>query len=392
MSFLKPVSAAVAKTKVVSAFWTIPTVLLSSFMIGWGAEAAQYFMSQGLALAILAWLQALPEFAVEAVIAWDQNTHLMLANLTGSLRLLVGLGWPMIYFVRAGFKKKVSLRERFDPIHLEKENSVEVFSLLLPLLYFGVIYLKGSLYYYDAFVLCFFYSLYLWIIQKVPPKEMEELTDMPYIPRKIVVLSPVVRTTLILFLFVGGGLLLYFSVGPFLESLLALATLLGISQFVFIQWVSPFLSEFPEKLTAFNWARKEGKAPMALMNMVSANINQWTLLVAMMIFIFCYSKGEWTGLEFDAHQKTELLLTLAQSFLAFLILLDMRFRCSEAFVLFLFWFLQFILPDLREEMIGVYGIAILGYLGLFLMRRRKLEAYVHFSHFLKNLKTKTAHI
>src|SRR5512136_1087485 len=91
-----------------SAAWTFPTVLASAFIISWAAEAAQFLMSQGLALAILAWLQTLPEFAVEAVIAWEAGrdpakTHLAIANFTGSLRLLVGLGWPMIYFVAAAF-------------------------------------------------------------------------------------------------------------------------------------------------------------------------------------------------------------------------------------------------------------------------------------------------
>jgi len=53
-----------------SALWTFPSILLSAFIIAWGAEAAQFLISQGMALAILAWLQTLPEFAVEAVIAW----------------------------------------------------------------------------------------------------------------------------------------------------------------------------------------------------------------------------------------------------------------------------------------------------------------------------------
>ncbi|HEX9203961.1 MAG TPA: sodium:proton exchanger, partial [Vicinamibacteria bacterium] len=74
-----------------SALWTFPSVLFSAFVIAWGAEAAQFFMSQGLALALLAWLQTLPEFAVEADIAWRQDVPNMLANFTGSLRLLVGL-------------------------------------------------------------------------------------------------------------------------------------------------------------------------------------------------------------------------------------------------------------------------------------------------------------
>src|SRR5258706_13944573 len=87
-----------------SALWTFPSILFSSFVIAWAAEAAQFLMAQGLALAILAWLQTLPEFAVEAVIAWQagkdaSKTHLLIANFTGSLRLLDVLGGPLIYFV-----------------------------------------------------------------------------------------------------------------------------------------------------------------------------------------------------------------------------------------------------------------------------------------------------
>ena len=86
----------------VSAFWTFPSVLVSAMLIAWAAEAAQFLISQGLALAILAWLQTLPEFAVEAVIAHEAardpaKIHLVTANFTGSLRLLTGVGWPLIY-------------------------------------------------------------------------------------------------------------------------------------------------------------------------------------------------------------------------------------------------------------------------------------------------------
>src|SRR5262245_13434306 len=84
-----------------SALWTFPSILLSAFVVAWGAECAQFYISQGLALALLAWIQVLPEFAVEAVIAWHRDVPLMTANFTGALRLLTGLGWPMIWVVHA---------------------------------------------------------------------------------------------------------------------------------------------------------------------------------------------------------------------------------------------------------------------------------------------------
>src|ERR1700743_104629 len=86
--------------------WTAPSILVAAMLIAWAAESAQFFIAQGFALAILAWLQTLPEFAVEAVLAWKQQVELLMANLTGALRLLTGLGWPMIYFTAAAFHRK----------------------------------------------------------------------------------------------------------------------------------------------------------------------------------------------------------------------------------------------------------------------------------------------
>src|ERR1043166_4743300 len=156
-----------------SALWTFPSILFSAFVIAWAAEAAQFLMSQGLALAILAWLQTMPEFAVEAVIAWEAGkdvakTHLAIANFTGSLRLLVGLGWPMVYFVAAVFRRK------FIAVELDKEPSREIFGLFLPIAYFTFIWWKGTLTIWDAIPLSAFYFLYLWILWKIPPIEESE--------------------------------------------------------------------------------------------------------------------------------------------------------------------------------------------------------------------------
>ena len=56
-------------------------------------------------------------------------------------------------------------------------------------------------------------------------------------------------------------------------------------------------------------------APMALMYVVSYNINQWTMLAAMLPVVFGISHSEIAPVEFDEHQRSEILLTLAQSLL-----------------------------------------------------------------------------
>jgi len=310
-------------------------------------------VSRGMALAILAWLQALPEFAVEAVIAWSQQIHFMTANFTGSLRLLVGLGWPLIFSV-AAFGAWRRDKRLLRCITLDRENAIEVFALGLPILYFLFIWAKATLTLVDAGVLLAIYFLYLWVLRKIPPREEEHVEDLEAIPRRIMRLPKRAQGLVILGLFVGGGLLLAWSAHPFLESMLHFAAALGISEYLFIQWVAPFLSEFPEKLSAMYWARQPGKAAMALMNMVSANINQWTMLAAMIPMVYSMSVGTPTFVPFDEHQRAEILLTIAQSLLGMLLLMNMSFHIVEAAGIFLLWFLQFLVPGLHLPVTLIY--------------------------------------
>src|ERR1700693_3826178 len=113
--------------------WTAPSILLSAMLIAWAAESVQFFVAQGFALAILAWMQTLPEFAVEAVLAWKQQLPNLLAALTGALRLLTGLGWPVIYFTAAIFHRRRH-RTPLQAIRLNPHHSVEVVGLLVPLI------------------------------------------------------------------------------------------------------------------------------------------------------------------------------------------------------------------------------------------------------------------
>lgn len=323
-----------------TALWTTPAILLAAMMIAWAAESAQFFMAQGFALAILAWLQTLPEFAVEAVLAWKQQVPLLLANLTGALRLLTGLGWPLIYFTAAFFYRRRHGRPlRF--IQLDKEHCVEVVGLAVPLAYIALIYHKGSLNLLDAAVLVLIYVAYLLVLGKMPPQEEEGIEDLELIPRTIVTSSAWVRRLSIAALFLGGGLLIYYTAEPFLGSLLAVSALLGIPHFVFVQWVAPFVSEFPEKVSAFYWARTVERAPMALMNMISSNINQWTLLTAMLPMVFSLSVGAPAEIRLDEVQKLELLMTLGQSLIGLVFLVNMRLAWWEATALFALWAIQF---------------------------------------------------
>ena len=389
---LKLLAAALqAGGSALSALWTFPSILLSAFLVAWGAEAAQFLISQGLALAILAWLQTLPEFAVEAVIAWEagkdpERAHLAIANLTGAIRLLLGLGWPMIYFVFA-FSGRRTAGERLPAIRLEREHAVEVVGLVPPLLYFLVILWRQRITWGDALVLIGLYVVYLWILTRNPPKAAESLADAPAVSRWAYRQPGWRRQAAIGGLFAVGGLLLYVTAHPFLTSMIALAGLIGISQFFLVQWVAPFLSEFPEFVSTFTWARRVTQAPMALMNIVSSNINQWTILAAMIPLVYGFSHlhhhGTWADFPFDAGQRVEIVLTLLQTALGVMLLANMEFDWLDATALFVLWAVQFFVPHLREEIALAYGVWMVILVIVFVSRGKPLLAPKYFIETLR---------
>ncbi len=391
MRFLKLLAQATqAGGTALAALWTFPSMLLSAFLVAWGAEAAQFLISQGLALAILAWLQTLPEFAVEAVIAWDagrdpERAHLAIANLTGAIRLLLGLGWPMIYFVFATASRRRGPRggvRQLPPIKLEPEHAIEVMGLVPPLLYFALVLWRQRLGWIDAAVLVALYVAYLWVLMRNPPREVEAIADAPLVSRWAHGQPGWRQKAAIGGLFGVGGALLYVTAHPFLNSMIALAAVVGISQFFLVQWVAPFLSEFPEFVSTFSWARRVTRAPMALMNIVSSNINQWTILAAMIPIVYGFSHlhhhGVWADFPLDIAQRNELALTLLQTVLGVLLLANMEFDWIDATALFVLWAVQFTLPQLRIEVMVAYGVWALVLVIGFVVKGQPLRAPAYF--------------
>jgi cation:H+ antiporter len=383
---IKELTVEAAKVSAWNAIWTFPSIIGSALVIAWGAESAQFLVSQGFALTMLALIQTLPEFAVEGVIAWragqvptPENIGLATANFTGALRLLVGLGWPLIYYVAAIFNIKSKTRGRsLDPIHLDREHSVELMGLFIPTLYMFVIVLKASLNLLDSVILISMYVVYISILLRLPPLESERVEEAEPIPRFILTRKVWLRNIIIWFCFLAGAAAIFFVAEPFLESTLGLSVVLGVPAFVFVQWVAPFLSEFPEKVSAFYWAKTVKKSPMALMNMISSGIAELTLLVSIIPIIYCISRGGIYTIDFDWHHRIEILLTAIQSLLGFLLLANMQFKSYEAMGLFLLFAIQFVVPSIREEIIIIYAGWIIIELILAFTGHRKIHAFREF--------------
>jgi len=130
------------------------------------------------------------------------------------------------------------------------------------------------------------------------------------------------------------------------------------------------------------------------MNMVSSNINQWTVLAAMIPLIYGYStlrhQGVWQDFHFDSAQRLEILLTLLQTGVGVMLLANMEFDWLDATIIFVLWLAQFLRPSLREEIVLAYGLWMAILTVGFVVRGRALLAPQHFWRILQRRETRSA--
>ncbi|HEX7588736.1 MAG TPA: hypothetical protein VF478_10510 [Anaerolineae bacterium] len=320
-------------------------VILAAILISWGAEGAQFVVSQGLAIAIIALLQVVPEFMVEATIAWQRDIGLMMANFTGSNRLLMGVGWALVFFT-ADIYSRLKTGHGITHIELRRETLIEVLVLMGSSGYFFWVLVHGSLSVLDSIVLAAIFVLYMVMLQKLPEEDAERKEDLIAMPRYLASIKrPREQVFKLIGIFLVGGLTMLAMAEPFLLSMKSVAVATGVTAFVFVQWCAPFLSEFPEKVTAFYWARSVRLAPMALLNLISSKVNQWTLLVAMIPLVYSASLGHWQAIPLDTFHRQEILLSLMMTLYGGVTLLKLRFTRLNALTLFGLWLVQFVFPQ-----------------------------------------------
>src|SRR5664280_2444387 len=107
--------------------------------------------------------------------------------------------------------------------------------------------------------------------------------------------------------------------------------------------LSPSMSEAPELIVATIFAWRLHAAD-GLGMLLSAKVNQWTLLVGSLWVAYSLGGGGGAPLPLDDRQTEEFLLTSAQALLAFAVLADRRFGLWEAVAIFGLFVLQFPFP------------------------------------------------
>jgi cation:H+ antiporter len=366
-SLPEPVAAAVFGLAIVG----------SAFILSWAAETAQLDISAGLAIAVLALIAVLPEYAVDFVFAWQGGTSfaehgascppigggtespcsLALANMTGANRLLIGVGWTMVVFIAWYRIRRTSGRgaaRAWQGVRLDREHSIELAYLAAATVYSLTLPLKHSITPIDAGVLVGIFVLYTIRVSRAPAEEPHLVGPARYLGT----LRPPARRTAIVAMFVFAAAVILLCAEAFAHALVETGAELGISEFFLVQWLAPLASEAPELLVAGLYAWRLN-TNAGLGTLVSSKVNQWTLLVGTLPIVFSIAAGGLHGLPIEAVQREELFLTAAQSFFAVAILANLSMSVREAWFLFgLFW-AQFVMGALVPESLhGIERIAV----------------------------------
>lgn len=339
----------------------------AAFMLSWGAELSQFEIPRSLAIAFLALIAVLPEYAVDMYFAWEagknpEYIHYATANMTGANRLLIGVGWATVVFAYFYKTKK-------GEVHLEPANRVELFSLTLATVYCFIIPFKQSLSWVDTIVLLLIFAWYMFQMTRAKHEDPEvegpivEIAEWKRVPRILATI----------FFFAFSGFTIFISAEPFAEGLLASGRQWGIEEFILVQWLAPLASESPEFIVAILFALR-GQAANSLNTLISSKVNQWTLLVGLLPIVYNISSGHWDPMHMDARQSEEIFLTAAQSLFAIIIVTNLRFSITEALILFVLFVSQmfFTTPESRHSYALLY---ILMSFGWFLVIRDNREGF-----------------
>lgn len=305
-------------------------VVSGAFLLSWAAEVAQIDVSASLAIAVLALVAILPEYSIEAVLAWKAGASFdpstasdilawrytggvteemsrVAANVTGANRLLIGVGWSvvvLIYYLR-----------RRRALDMRGGMSLEIRTLIVATLLSFLVFAMSQVHIALAAVMIAVYLFYLWVSSTQESKK----PDLAGVSLLIGSLPDRRRRTVIAAIFVYAAAVIIVVAEPFVESLIETGLEMGVDEFILIQWIAPLASEAPEIVVAGLFSLRAN--PMAGMTtLISAEVNQLTLLIGSMVVVFSLSSGEPLNFGLDSRQAAEFLLTSAMSLFAVLLI------------------------------------------------------------------------
>ncbi|WP_330633543.1 sodium:calcium antiporter [Halocatena halophila] len=332
-------------------------VLGGAFLLAWAAETAEKDVPRAFAIAVLAILAVAPEYAVDALYAWNAGIYegtqrgieagnLAVANMTGANRILIGIGWAGIALftvLRAGAASDPAVQSRSgwlrDSISIDTDISLDVVFLFGATVWAFFVPFNGGIDALDMLILVGIYVIYILVVLRGDVESEEAHVGVPAYLQSF---PKPKRIGAVITLFVYAGALIFTAVEPFAHGLETIGTGIGVPSFFMIQWIAPLASESPELIVVLYLVNK-ARSTAGFNALISSKLNQWTLLIGTLVVVHSLALGEYGVLAFDAKQAAEIWLTAAQSYFALAILINFQISIREAIGLLVLFVSQVVL-------------------------------------------------
>jgi cation:H+ antiporter len=288
------------------------------------------------ALTLLALATVVPEYLVEVHFAWEAASPSTtghppptLAAVSGASGLLVGLAWPLVIIL-------CWVRSGGSALRLEWGQRPALWFLLLAALYAFTIYLKGFLAVLDTLLLALLLGACVWTVWR-RQKRARELDGAARVTGAEGRHQNVPTGALVC---LAAGMAM--ATAPFAEALAVGARSMEGDPFGLVQWLVPMVSKTPLLviLAVLVW---KGRAGYATSMLITSQAVQLTVLLGSLpvaYFLNGFILGDGATFALDDRQRSELLLTSAQTLFLIVVLARMKVSIKGALALMALFTLQ----------------------------------------------------
>jgi cation:H+ antiporter len=372
------------------AIWCAATIL------GWAAEAAEMDITGAFAMALLAIVAILPEYAVDVLLAFTAGTDpsyeaLASANMNGATRLLIGFALPLVVLVGIRSRRRLArspdskaadavrtgtappaARPRaafFDVLPIPAAHYSVMFFLVIAAGLGLVAPLSAQVHSGLGAILIVVFVVFLWHSSR---GEVEE-PDLVGVAAFLGARAKAPRRLIVIVFFLIAAATIAVGAEPFVDSLVESGRALHINEALLIQWLAPLASEAPEFIIALTLASRH-KAWAAVGMLLTSMVNQWAALVGSLPFAFKLGGGTWS-LPLDDRQVEEFLLTGSVTAVAVTLLLSLRIPAWGAWFMLAVFAAEFALPSEHARLILAAVNAVAATI-LLLANAKRLPAFV----------------
>jgi len=291
---------------------------VSSEFLAKGSEILEKKFGSGFTGSVIfGFITMLPELIFVLVAVKKMEYDVALGSAVGGNILLFTVGFGMVILV-AYYKHK-------EIITLPITMKDDLWYLLIATLYILFTSLKGSFTIIDGIILILLYVIFV-THQYIETRRLEQEAEEETTPRQ--------WAMSITFIVIGAiGLLI--TAEPFVDSIIEVSNLTGISSLILALIISPIASELPEKISAFSLSSKSLKgAEVAVANFIGSKVQASTLLFGTMIIYKLAFKGAsfYIGSKF-----TQLLVAVLTTLVGVLVAYDLRLKLTEGILVTLLY-------------------------------------------------------